>query len=128
MSFLDQDYTDVWEEEVMAEDTELKLRIKGAEYVPDKYYIQVYLEDPQNDKMKEVRHPLFLPKPTDEAKKVNNKKKNLQRFAECFNCPDCTPEDAQSYLAGCEGWVILGRDEDATYGASNRIKRYVGTK
>lgn len=128
MSFLDQDYSTVYDEEVLAEDSEIKLRVTSAEVNNVKHYVLVTLCDPANDKMKEVRQFLFLPKPEDEPKKINNKKKDLQRFEECFNCSGITLENIESELAGHEGWVILKKEEDATYGASNAIKRYIGQK
>lgn len=128
MSFLDQDYADTWEPEVYAANKEVQLRVMETVHNTEKHYIMCTMGDPANDRFNTFNHFLYLPKPDDDAKKVNNKKRMLLRFEQCFNSGDVTLENVEQELPGHEGWVILNKKTDAIYGDQNEIARYVGQK
>ena len=125
MAFLDMDFSDVVEPRVAAADTEYKLRITDVKEGTDKNgnaYLMPRFEIIEEVGAKDFSYFLGLPHPGLDAKKLNAAKFKLKSFMDAF---DIAYSSDPADWVGQEGWAILGVEENAQYGQSNYIKKFV---
>lgn len=97
---------------------ESKVSIKGNPM------IAVMFDILGSDNAQSVFHTLMLPKPEDDEKAANSKKRRIKAFFEAFDVHLDGSVELDD-LTGSTGWAILKEEDDEEFGARNTISRFV---
>lgn len=100
---------------------EYNLIITEVELIPDKFYVALKIViEGQEEFTKDIRHPVWYPKPEDDSKKSNNKVCAIRDLCSCFSIENS--KDPESWV-GSRGSAILKETSDIKYGDQNEIER-----
>lgn len=127
MGFLDINLDDVQEPTVIPANTEILVRITGAETGNDKNgnpYLLIRCDVPDEVSAKDFTYFLRLPHSNLTDKQLNQVKWKLKVFFDAIGV-DPSSLDSPSELEGRTFWAILGVDDDDEYGERNYIKKIV---
>ena len=91
-------------------------------------YLMPRLEIVGEPYSKDFTHFLHLPNSEMTEKQLNKVKWNLKSFADCFSIDMSRPQDPKEDWVGCEGYAILGSNDNDEYGEQNFIKKLVTPK
>jgi len=130
MSFLNQDFDNVFEPKSMKEG-EYQLRVLDANVKQSQKtggdYIFAKLEIVGEPEAKDINHVMMLPTPTDDIKQKNKRLSNIQNFLKACGYDPTSVENVQD-IVGSTCWAILGEEADPEYGMQNRVKKFVIAK
>lgn len=105
--------------------TEAQLRIVSAELKETEKarFIQVRLEVMGDPLHKDITHPLFLPKPDMDERRINNTKYAMKLFGEAFDINFSLPQNFEDWR-GLTAWAILKEEDNDEYGMQNRVRKW----
>lgn len=127
IDFSEFDLDNIPELKILPAGTECRLRILDVNTKPDKnndLMLQVRLDIVDEPLTKEVYWQCHFPKGSMPEKRVTMLKEFLAQFCEAFDIDKTASNDTSDWL-GREGWAILGVRNDAKYGDSNEVNRWL---
>jgi hypothetical protein len=90
-------------------------------------FIYALLDPFEEPNAKLINHVMMLPTEGDTDKAKNNRLRAVRDFYTAFGIPLSGSVDLREYI-GNTSWAILKEEEDAEYGSSNRVRRWVPGK
>jgi len=129
MSILDYNLDNVPEESIVpAGEYEIKiLSAKSKTSKAGKPMVEVALGFPSEPDSRSCFHYIGLPAEGDEQTAANGKLRRLKEFYDAFGIDYGNPVELDTMI-GETAFAIVAEEEDEEYGASNRIKRFLGRK
>lgn len=127
IDFSEFDLDNIPELKILPAGTEVRLRILDVSLKPDKnndLMMQVRTDIVDEPLTKEVYWQCHLPTRNMAEKRVAVLKKFLAEFCEAFEIDKSASNDTSEWL-GREGWAILGVRNDAKYGDTNEVNRFL---
>jgi hypothetical protein len=132
ISMLDVTFDDVYDFELLEEDSEVKVRIERAEiHLSDKgnTSLHLVLTVPDNPKVDDIHQYISVPSPAlqqEDAKAYNKRKLGLKRVYETFGVDTTQVSVPLSDFVGLEAWAIIGVEQgQGGYSDRNSIKKWV---
>lgn len=130
MSFLNQDFDNVFEPKAMREG-EYQLRVLDAQVKTSSKtggdYIMARLEIVGEPEAKDISHVMMLPGTNDDVKRKNSRLSAIQNFLKACGLNPATTSNVQEVI-GCTCWAIISEEADPEYGQQNRVRKFVAGK
>lgn len=123
LSFMDIDLDSAIEYSILPDGEEVEVVIVDVNPMPEHKLVQVRLQIVDHPHTKNLRHPVFYPKDSDDDRQKNDAILRVKKFVQAFGLSSAQiNEDA----IGKRAWVVLGIKEDKSgqYGDENRIKAF----